>query len=76
MAGVSDKLDLMTVSLYCCNTVNQNIEHFLKDKTMKLTLYLESIHEQFPAFWSLVNADRNMKSALMEFRSKSNSIIQ
>ncbi len=48
-------------------TVNTNIEHFLKDKSKKTTIYLESIKEGFKNFWQLIGAEGNFEKAVNVF---------
>lgn len=54
------------------DTVNNNIEHFLKDKTKTLTINLESINVDFKKFWVLIEAEGDLKKALLEFQKKHN----
>lgn len=53
-------------------TVNTNIELFLKDKPSKMVISLENIQEDFKLFWNAINAEGNFKSALSEFDKKHN----
>lgn len=62
-----EKSDPMAVSLDYCHTVNSNIELFLKDKTHKLTVNLESIREDFVTFWEFIGAEGDLDKALTEF---------
>lgn len=48
-------------------TVNANIEHFLKDKDKKLIIRLENIKEDFLSFWHLIAAEGSIDQALNEF---------
>lgn len=65
--------------LQICNdyydTVNANIELFLKDKTNKLTVTLENIEEGFTEFWNKIPAEGNFEDAIMEFRQKHNENV-
>jgi len=47
-----------------CFTVNSNIRHFLKDKSNKMEIYLETVKEQFPTFCEWIGADLDMEDAL------------
>jgi hypothetical protein len=49
------KLDVEPVDMCLdyCETVNSNIEAFLKDKTRKLTFNLENAKEDYRRFWEL-----------------------
>lgn len=58
------------------DTVNINIERFLKDKSNKMIFRLEDANQDFRQFWSIIEAEGDLPSALMEFsrhynRSKS-----
>ncbi|MGB3694077.1 MAG: hypothetical protein WBG70_11615 [Spirulinaceae cyanobacterium] len=57
----------MSVALDYCDTVNSNIELFLKDKTQKMNFSLENSQEDFPKFWQLIGAEGNLEAALAEF---------
>jgi hypothetical protein len=71
--GLPENSDSMTVSLDYCDTVNSNIDLFLKDKSNKITIALENIDQGFTEFWNLINAEGDIKSALAEFSNKYNS---
>lgn len=58
-----------------CNTVNTNIELFLKDKTHKFTFILEEYKSHFPQFCEWIGADVDLYSALSEFNIKHNASI-
>jgi hypothetical protein len=51
-----------------CDTVNANVRLFLKDKTLQMTLHLEQILLEFPAFLSAIGAQGNLSAALEEWR--------
>lgn len=55
------------------DTVNSNIDLFLKDKSKKLEINLESIKKDFEAFWSFIGAEGDLNAALAEFDKKHNS---
>lgn len=73
LMGLSEKSDPMSVSLDYCDTVNSNIELFLKDKSKKITINLENIDQGFTKFWNIANAEGDLNSALEEFTKKHNS---
>jgi hypothetical protein len=54
-------------------TVNTNIEVFLKDKPHQLSVELEDIKTGFRLFWKNIKADGNLDKALNEFDIKHNS---
>lgn len=55
------------------DTVNQNIELFLKDKTQTLRIDLESIEPDFKRMWAMIGAKGNLEEALMEFKTSHNA---
>ena len=61
---------------YCldyCETIDENIKHFLKDKDMKCTISLESLEEDFLKFWDLIGAKGNQKKALLALNERHNA---
>jgi len=68
-ADISD----MSVSLDYYDTVNSNIEHFLKDKTRKMEFNLENAKEDYKKFWELVGAEGDLDAAMAEFDIPYNS---
>ena len=68
-----DDISDMSVSLDYYDTVNSNIEHFLKDKTRKMEFNLENAKEDFRKFWELVGAEGDLDAALAEFDIAYNS---
>ncbi len=64
-----DDIPDFSVSLDYCDTVNSNIGLFLKDKTRKMQFTLENAREDFQRFWSFIEAEGDLKSALAEFNT-------
>lgn len=64
--------DKLQVCLDYVETVNGNIEAFLKDKPKVLTMNLENIQEDFKVFWNRIGAEGNLEKALEEFQMKHN----
>lgn len=64
---LKDLSDPMAVCLDYCNTVNSNIEVFLKDKTKKMKFSLENAKEDFNIFWNTIGANGNLDSAISEW---------
>lgn len=60
------------VCLDYVNTVNTNIEAFLKDKPHKMTIELEKIQTDFKIFWKNIKAEGDLQKALSEFNRKHN----
>ena len=67
LMGLPEESDPMSVCLDYCDTVNSNIELFLKDKSNKLIIALENIDQDFMEFWKLINAEGDSSAALVEF---------
>jgi len=65
--GLPDRVSNMSVALDYVNTVNNNIESFLKDKTKKMEFSMENKKEDFRKFWECVDAEGDMNAALLEF---------
>lgn len=76
LMGLAENSDPMSVALDYCDTVNTNIDLFLKDKTHKLTMNLETITGDFQEFWKLIHAEGNLDAALAKFNIKFNSTSQ
>jgi hypothetical protein len=47
-------------------TVNSNIKHFLKNKSNKMDISLDTIKADFIEFWNNINAQGNLAKALKE----------
>ena len=71
--GVPDEINSLSVALDYCNTVNSNIEFFLKDKSFKMNFSLENAKEDFKSFWHLIKAEGDLDAALSEFDAFHNS---
>jgi len=54
-------------------TVNNNIELFLRDKTHKMLISLETVQTDFTDFWERIDARGNCDNALSEWRIKYNA---
>ena len=67
-----DKTPPMAVSLDYCDTVNSNIELFLKDKTKKMDFCLENARQDFQIFWDFIGAEGDRGAALLEFDTSCN----
>lgn len=65
--------DPMSLALDYCDTVNQNIEYFLKDKDRTLLLSLENIQEDFEKFWNFIGAEGDLDAALSEWKVSYNA---
>jgi hypothetical protein len=54
-------------------TVNSNIDLFLKGKSRKMDISLETITSDFPVFWERIQAVGDFESAIEEWRNKYNA---
>jgi hypothetical protein len=73
LMGVAEDTVPMSVAMDYCDTVNANIELFLKDKTRKMKFNLESAKQDWPIFWELIGAEGNIEKALLEFDVRYNA---
>jgi hypothetical protein len=64
---------LLEVSRDYCETVNSNIELFLKDKSNKMTIRLESVQDDFARFWKEISAEGDLNAALAEWDVRYNA---
>ena len=64
--------DRLAVCLDYCDTINSNIECFLKDKSHTLTMTLENAKADFRVFWQQVGARGNLEAALAEWDVRHN----
>ena len=63
----------LDIAIDYCNTVNSNINFFLKDKKHKMLINIENIDKDFMLFWKLIDAKGNINNALDEFNIRHNS---
>lgn len=71
--GLSEEADPMAVALDYCDTVNSNIEAFLKDKPQQMHFLLEQAKRDFPVFCERIGAEVDLPRALAEFDVLHNS---
>ena len=64
--------DLLNYSEDYCNTVNENIKHFLKDKDKKCEIRLEHLEVDFLKFWDIIGAKGDKQKALESLNQKHN----
>lgn len=76
MLGLSEESDPVSVAVDYCDTVNSNIESFLKDKSMKMEINLETINKDFENFWHAIGAKGNIDNALEELKTCYNTSEQ
>lgn len=70
--GLSLDQNPLEVTADYCDTVNENIAQFLKDKPRVLQFALESASADFRAFWNAIGAEGDLSAALGEFQRKHN----
>jgi len=63
----------LDVALDYCETVEENIRLFLRDKTNWMTFRLEEARERFPEFWRRIGAEGELEAALAEFGVRHNA---
>ncbi len=56
-----------------CDTVNRNIELFLKDKSQTMRFQLEDAQTQFGEFWERISAEGDFEAACAEFKIQHNA---
>ena len=61
------------IALDYIDTVNANIALFLKDKTYKIDVSIETVSTDFAAFWELIGAEGNIDRALDEWKINYNA---
>ena len=64
------------VALDYCDTVEQNIRLFLRDKKNWMPFRLEEGRTAFPEFWRRIGAEGNLEAALAEFEVRHNAAWQ
>ena len=67
LMGLPNDSNATSVSLDYCDTVNSNIELFLKDKPNRMTFSLENAREDYRKFWEFIGAEGDLDAALSEF---------
>lgn len=67
LMGAVDGSKPMSICLDYCDTINTNIELFLKDKAYKMEFMLENAKHDFRKFWEFIGAEGDIDGALAEF---------
>jgi hypothetical protein len=73
LMGLPQEHDPRSVCLDYYDTVNQNIELFLEDKSQKIKFELENAREDFEVFWNRIQATGDLSAALEEWSTQYNS---
>jgi len=66
LGGEADQSNKQIAEDYI-DTVESNIEFFLKDKTNKMNFSLDNAKQDFEVFWKFISAEGNMQAALGEW---------
>jgi hypothetical protein len=75
LMGLSPDADPTAVATDYCDTVDSNIELFMKDKPRQMTFQLESAQRDFPAFCNSIGAEVDLPRALSEFCTRHNASV-
>lgn len=75
LLGVPPSTKPIDVCLDYYDTVESNIQHFLKTKNHKCECHVDRVKEDFPIFWEKITASGNLDDALKEWSNKHNSSI-
>lgn len=73
LMGTHENASPMEISLDYIETIEKNINLFLKDKSKKMEFILENTDEDFKKFWTLIAAEDNIEAALSEFKKTHNA---
>ncbi len=65
--------DPLAIAYDLVDTVNSNIEMFLKDKPYQMTVHIESVGKQFPQFFERIGAKGDLRAALKELKTPKNT---
>lgn len=68
-----DNEEKLSVALDYCNTVNENIRCFLKDKPNHMTFRLENAANDWERFWKWIGAKGDFAASLEEWNIKHNA---
>lgn len=72
LLGGEDSQSELDIALDYIDTIENNIKHFLKDKTNTMQFQLENAKHDFEVFWEGIYAEGNLKNALKEWDIKYN----
>jgi hypothetical protein len=61
------RLSAFDIALDYIDTVNANIALFLKDKTNKIDVSIETANTDFAVFWQLIGAQGDLEAAMKEW---------
>jgi hypothetical protein len=61
------------IALQYWDTVNDNIELFLRDKPHQMTMWLHDINDPFRLYWKQIGAQGDLEAALAEWNVRHNA---
>lgn len=67
------KTDIALIAADMIDTITTNISHFLRDKTHVMTIHMETIAADFPAFWRWIGATGDLDAAMAEWQVRHNA---
>jgi hypothetical protein len=70
--NIDNNADPLSICLDYCETIDANIELFLKNKERRMSFQLENAKEDFVVFWNAINGEGNLNAALNEWDIKHN----
>lgn len=65
--------DLTEIAEDMIDTITSNIEFFLRDKTKVMTMNVETMDTDFPAFWDWIGATGDLDAAMAEWHTRHNA---
>jgi len=74
LMGLPESTDPLMVSRDLYRTINANIDLFLKDKTRKIEVNLETFPADFKRFWEFIGAQGDLDAALAEYGVRHNAV--
>lgn len=73
LLGAGEDQSALDLALDYIETIESNIELFLKDKTHKMEFHLESAKTDFEIFWDRIGAEGDLNAALKEWNINYNA---
>jgi hypothetical protein len=75
LLGGSEEQTPYDIALDYIDTIETNIELFLKDKTNKMSFSLQTAKDDFELFWEKISAEGDLNKSLLEWDKNYNSSI-
>lgn len=66
----------LTLATDICETITNNIDHFLLDKTNKMEIHIEDLEKGFSEFWDRISAEGDKEAALASLSKPTNTSQQ